>query len=55
MSFESWVKNSWLERLRSDAPEIARLFALADGASRTTKKRLLRSSLLMCSWAWHTT
>jgi len=31
MSFESWVKNSWLERLKSDAPEIARLLALADG------------------------
>jgi hypothetical protein len=31
MSFESWVKNSWLERLHSDAPEIARLLALADG------------------------
>ena len=31
MSFESWVKNSWLERLQADAPEIARLLALADG------------------------
>ncbi len=31
MSFENWVKNSWLERLQSDAPEIARLLALADG------------------------
>ena len=31
MSFESWVKNSWLEQLQSDAPEIARLLALADG------------------------
>jgi hypothetical protein len=31
MSFDSWVKNSWLERLQSDAPEIARLLALADG------------------------
>jgi hypothetical protein len=31
MSFESWVKNSWLERLPSDAREIARLLALADG------------------------
>lgn len=30
MSFESWVKNSWLERLQSDAGEIARLLALAD-------------------------
>jgi hypothetical protein len=28
MSFDSWVKNSWLERLQSDAPEIARLLAL---------------------------
>jgi hypothetical protein len=33
MSFESWVKNSWLERLQSDAEEIARLLALADGRS----------------------
>jgi hypothetical protein len=31
MSFESWVKNSWLERLQSDAKEIARLLGLADG------------------------
>jgi len=31
MSFESWVKNGWLERLQSDAKEIARLLALADG------------------------
>ena len=31
MSFESWVKNSWLERLQSNAQEIARLLALADG------------------------
>src|SRR5579862_8119869 len=31
MSFENWVKNSWLERLPSDANEIGRLLALADG------------------------
>ena len=31
MSFDSWVKNSWLDRLKSDANEIARLLALADG------------------------
>jgi len=31
MSFESWVKNSWLERRQSDAKEVARLLALADG------------------------
>ena len=30
MSFESWVKNSWLERLDSDAAEIARLLGPAD-------------------------
>jgi hypothetical protein len=30
MSFESWVKNSWLERLDSDAAETARLLGLAD-------------------------
>ena len=38
MSFESWVKNSWLERLQSDAKEIARLFALADGRLADYKK-----------------
>ena len=31
MSLENWVKNSWLERRDSDAEEIARLLALADG------------------------
>jgi len=31
MSLENWVKISWLERLNSDAPEINRLLALADG------------------------
>lgn len=31
MSLESWVKNSWLEVRGSDAAEIARLLALADG------------------------
>lgn len=31
MSFENWVKNNWLERRGSDAAEIARLLALADG------------------------
>ena len=30
MSFENWVKNSWLERLDSDAAEIVRLLGLAD-------------------------
>lgn len=30
MSFESWVKNSWLEVLPSDAAEITRLLAIAD-------------------------
>jgi hypothetical protein len=30
-SLENWVKNSWLERRDSDAKEIGRLFALADG------------------------
>jgi hypothetical protein len=30
MSFENWVKNSWLDRLDSDAAEIARLLGLAD-------------------------
>ena len=31
MSLENWVKNSWLEKRDSDAQEIARLLALADG------------------------
>lgn len=31
MSLENWVKNSWLERRASDAAEITRLLALADG------------------------
>ena len=31
MSFESWVKNSWLEQRVSDAGEVARLLGLADG------------------------
>ena len=38
MSFESWAKNSWLERLESDAPEIARLIAPADGRLADYKK-----------------
>lgn len=38
MSFESWVKNSWLERLPSDAAEIARLLGLADGRLADYKK-----------------
>src|SRR5215467_4271975 len=31
MSLENWVKNNWLEKRASDAAEIARLLALADG------------------------
>jgi hypothetical protein len=31
MSLGNWVKNSWLEQRDSDAAEIARLLALADG------------------------
>ena len=31
MTLENWVKNSWLERRESDALEIARLLAIADG------------------------
>jgi hypothetical protein len=30
VTFESWVKHSWLEALPSDAAEIARLLAIAD-------------------------
>jgi hypothetical protein len=30
VTFESWVKNSWLEAPPSDAAEIARLLAIAD-------------------------
>lgn len=31
MSFETWVKNNWLERRDSDREEIARLLLIADG------------------------
>jgi len=31
MSLQDWVKNNWLEQRDSDAAEIARLLALADG------------------------
>lgn len=31
MSFENWVKNSWLEQRDSDREEISRLLAIADG------------------------
>src|SRR5260370_21984252 len=31
MSLENWSKNSWLEKRDSDAAEIARLLAIADG------------------------
>src|SRR5205809_4240088 len=31
MSLENWVRNNWLEQRASDAAEIARLLALADG------------------------
>lgn len=31
MTLENWVNNSWLERRDSDASEIARLLAIADG------------------------
>ncbi len=31
MSLENWVKNNWIEQRVSDAPEISRLLALADG------------------------
>ena len=31
MSLENWVKNSWLEKRDSDAAEITRLLAIADG------------------------
>jgi hypothetical protein len=55
MSFESWVKNSWLERLQSDAPEIARLLALADGRLADYEKAATAKLSLMCSWAWHMT
>jgi len=41
MSFESWVKNSWLERLQSDAPEIARLPALGDGRLADYEKAVM--------------
>ena len=31
MSLENWVRNNWLEQRASDAAEIIRLLALADG------------------------
>lgn len=31
MSLENWAANRWVERLDSDAEEIERLFAIADG------------------------
>jgi hypothetical protein len=31
MSFETWVRNNWLERRDSDREEISRLLAIADG------------------------
>src|SRR6516165_122547 len=31
MTLENWVRNSWLEKRASDAAEIGRLLALADG------------------------
>lgn len=31
MSLENWLKNSWLERCESEARDIGRLLALADG------------------------
>lgn len=31
MPLENWAQNSWLEKRESDAQEIARLLALADG------------------------
>ena len=31
MSLENWVRNNWLEQRASDAAEIVRLLALADG------------------------
>lgn len=38
MTLESWVRNSWLERLLSDAKEIASLLALADGRLEDYRK-----------------
>src|SRR5436309_10578236 len=31
MSLENWVRNNWLEQRESDAAEVVRLLALADG------------------------
>jgi hypothetical protein len=38
MSLENWAKNSWLEKLSSDADEIERLFALADARLEDFRK-----------------
>lgn len=40
MSLENWVKNNWLEHQMSDAPEIARLLALADGRLEDYRRAL---------------
>ncbi len=40
MSFESWVKNSWLEVLPSDAAEITRLLSIADARLADYQKAL---------------
>jgi hypothetical protein len=38
MSFESWVKNNWLEQRNTDTGEIARLLGLADGRLEDYRK-----------------
>ncbi len=38
MSFETWVKNNWLERRDSDREEISRLLAIADGRLEDYRK-----------------
>jgi hypothetical protein len=38
MTLENWVKNSWLEKRESDAEEIDRLLALADGRLEDYRK-----------------
>ncbi|HEY1801291.1 MAG TPA: hypothetical protein VGG46_10195 [Terriglobales bacterium] len=54
MSFESWVQNSWLERLQSDANEIARLLALADGRITDYEKAVTAKLSPDVQLAWHT-
>ena len=40
MSLENWARNNWLEQRESDAAEIARLLALADGRLKDYRRAI---------------